>query len=322
MGDERQGRIFARAAAASIAGIKGAFGTILFLLAIVVPVSFAVAILDWLGVLSRLADLMGPLMGVFGLPGSAALVFITSAFLNIYSAIAVAMSMVLDMRSATILAIMCLTAHNLFVETAVMKKTGSSALKMVLLRIGFAFAAAFVFNLLLPEYLRSVPFSAHDVPAGKPEFLDLLVGWGSSTMWLALKIALIVLGVSLVQRLLEEFKAAGFLSRLFAPVMRLFGLPGGSSFLWIVINVVGYAYGAGIIEGQVEAGKMKPRDADLFNHHAGVCHSLIEDTVLFAAVGVPLFWITLPRLVLALLSVWIERGRRHFFRRSFRVGTV
>jgi hypothetical protein len=89
-----------------------------------------------------------------------------------------------------------------------------------------------------------------------------------------------------------------------------------------VINIVGYAYGAGIIEGQVKAGSMKPQEADLFNHHAAVCHSLMEDTVLFLAFGVPLFWITLPRLVLALLAVWLERARRRIFRRSFRVGTV
>jgi hypothetical protein len=146
--------------------------------------------------------------------------------------------------------------------------------------------------------------------------------WGRSTLALALKIAIIVLGITIAQRLLEEFKAMEALSRVFAPVVRLFGLPAGSSFLWIVINVVGYAYGAGIIEEQIEAGKMKPREADLFNHHAALCHSLVEDTILFAAVGVPLFWITVPRFVLALVCVWAERARRRIVRRSFRVGTV
>ena len=77
-----------------------------------------------------------PIMGLVGLPGDAALVFISSVFLNIYSA---DRRSLLDVPStcgsATILAIMCLTAHNLIVETAVMKKTGSSGSKMVFLRI-------------------------------------------------------------------------------------------------------------------------------------------------------------------------------------------
>jgi hypothetical protein len=322
MEDHRQRSISARAAQAGVAGIKGAAGTILFLLSIVVPISFAVTLLDWLGALSWIARFMEPLMQIVGLPGTAALVFISSAFLNIYSALAVAFSTSLDMRSATILAIMCLIAHNLFVETAVMKKTGSSGLKMVFLRILFAIAAAYAYNLVLPEYLSSVPFSSSVDSVARPEFLGMLADWGWSTLGLALKIVLIVLGITVAQRLFEEFGVMDFLSRLFAPVMRLFGLPKQSSFLWIVINVVGYAYGAGIIEEQVKSGNMKPHEADLFNHHAGVCHSLIEDTILFAAVGVPLFWITVPRLILALFSVWFERARRHFFRRSFRVGTV
>jgi hypothetical protein len=312
--------IAARILGALGSGAKGALRTIWFLLRIILPVTLAVALLDWLGALAWIARILSPVMGLVGLPGEAALVFISSIFLNIYSALAVASAMALDMRSATILAIMCLTAHNLIVETAVMKKTGSSGSKMAALRVGVALAAAFAFNLLLPHSLASVPFSQAAV-AARPDFLGMLAAWGLSTGKLAIKIVIIVFAVMIAQRLLEEFKVMDFLSRFFAPVMRVFGLPREASFLWIVVNVVGYAYGAGIIEGQVKDGKMKPQEADLFNHHAGLCHSLLEDTVLFLAVGVGLFWITVPRLILAFLAVWLERARRRFFRRSFRVGT-
>jgi hypothetical protein len=321
MEDNQPRSIITRVAGAIGSGIKGALRTIWFLLRLVVPVSLAVALLDWLGVLAWISRLLAPVMSLIGLPGEAALVFISSIFLNIYSALAVASTMVLDMRSATILAIMCLTAHNVIVETAVMKKTGSSGSKMVFLRVLVAFVAAFAFNLLLPVALSSIPFSVA-TSASQPDFLGLLAAWGISTGKLALKIVLIVLAVMIVQRLLEEFKVMDFLSQFFAPVMRIFGLPREASFLWIVINIVGYSYGAGIVEEQIKAGKMKPKDADLFNHHAGICHSLLEDTVLFLAVGVSLFWITLPRLILAFIVVWLERARRRFFRRSFRVGTV
>jgi hypothetical protein len=310
----------ARAAGALRSGAEGALRTIWFLLRIVVPVTLAVALLDWCGALAWIARLMAPMMGLVGLPGEASLVFISSVFLNIYSAIAVALTMQLDMRSITILAIMCLTAHNLVVETAVMKKTGSSGLKMAILRVAVAFLAAYAFNLLLPASLSALPFSSAQAGT-RPEFLGMLGAWGLATAKLALKIVLIVLSVMVAQRLLEEFKVTDALSRLFAPFMRLFGLPREASFLWIVINIVGYAYGAGIVEEQVGAGKMKPQEADLFNHHAGICHSLLEDTVLFLSIGVSLFWITVPRLVLAVAVVWIERARRRLQMHSFRVGT-
>ena len=90
----------------------------------------------------------------------------------------------------------------------------------------------------------------------------------------------------------------------------------------IIINIVGYSYGAGIIKAEYEAGKMKKQDGDLFNHHAAICHSLMEDTILYAALGVGVFWLTVPRLLMAAAVVWIERFRRSHFKKSFRVGTV
>jgi hypothetical protein len=298
-------------------GVKGGLKTTWFLVKVIVPVTLAVAILGWCGALAVIARFCAPVMGFIGLPGDASLVFISSIFLNIYSAIAVAGSIGLDMRQFTIIAIMCLTAHNLIVETAVMKKTGSSATKMVVIRIVAAILAAKVFSLVLPAGLASLPFSSPS-PGAKQDFLAMLAGWGLSTLKLVAKIFVIVMSIMVVQRLLEELKVMDFLSKLFSPVMKFFGLPANSSFLWIVINIVGYAYGAGIVTEQIESGKMKPQEGDLFNHHAGMCHSLLEDTTLFAVLGVSLFWITVPRLVMATALVWLERLRRHYVRRSFR----
>jgi hypothetical protein len=130
----------------------------------------------------------------------------------------------------------------------------------------------------------------------------------------------LVCSIMIAQRLMEECKVTNFLSRLLSPLMRIFGLSDENSFIWIVANVAGYAYGAAVIMDRVNNGKMKPRDADLFNHHTCLLHSLFEDTILYLAIGVPLFWLTVPRLIAATVVVWVERIRRHHFRRSFKVG--
>lgn len=301
-------------------GARKALGTIVFLLRIIIPVTFAVAILDWSGALAAIAALLAPLMRLIGLPGEAALVFVSSMLLNIYSAMAVAGSLNLDLREATILAMMCLTAHNLIVETTVMRKTGSRALKMVLLRVGVALLAGWVYSLTLPAGLSSSAFSVA-ASAERPTFTGMIAAWLLSTGRIALKISLIVLGIMVLQRLLEEFRLLDALSRALAPLMRLLGLPERASFLWIVINVVGYAYGGGIVIERIGEGKLSPQEGDLFNHHAGICHSLLEDSALYIAVGIPFLWITVPRLLLAVAVVWLERFRRHYFRRSFRAGT-
>jgi hypothetical protein len=319
--DEAPGKVSHRAGKAAVAGVRAGLGTILFLLRIVVPVSLLVALLDWSGILEKIAEFVAPAMALLGLPGEAALVVLSSALLNIYSAIAVAGALQLNLHDATILAFISLTAHNLIVETAVMRKTGSSGFKMVVLRLGIAVLGALALNLILPTELRNLPFSAA-VSAAKLDFIPMLVAWSISTGILTLKIVIIVLVIMMCQKLLEEFHVLNRLSRGLAPLMRFFGLPASSSFLWIVINVVGYAYGAGIVAKQIEGGDMKLQEGDLFNHHAGICHSLLEDTALYLVVGIPFIWITIPRLVLAVAVVWLERARRHYFRRSFRAGVT
>ncbi len=298
-------------------GIKTAF----LLAKIMVPVSLGVALLKWSGLLAWVAGFLAPAMGLLGLPGEAAFVLVSSALLTNYSAIAVIETLPLTMREITILAIMCLTAHNLVVETAIMKKSGSSALKMVVMRIGWAIAAGYVFNLVLPAD-KAAAITLKSTEMAAVAFLPMLTAWSLSTLRLVVKIIVLVLLIMIGQRLMEEFSIMDFLSKITAPAMRVFGLPHNASFLWIILNVVGYAYGAGIIMERVKDGKMKPQEADLVNHHACVCHSLLEDSILYVAIGVPLFWITVPRVAMALVVVWFERIRRHHFRRSFKVGTA
>jgi len=52
---------------------------------------------------------------------------------------------------------------------------------------------------------------------------------------------------------------------------------------------------------------MKKEDADLLNHHIAVSHSQLEDPMLFAAIGVPLGWMIVPRLILGIVVVWLRR---------------
>jgi spore maturation protein SpmB len=286
-----------------------------------VPTSLVVALLGWSGILQVVAGILSPLMRLIGLPGQAALVCLSSALLNIYSAIAVMGSLSLSLRDATILALMCLTAHNLIVETTVMKSAGSSALKMVLLRLGGSILFGLILNLLLPQSMAETVFSA-GIGVEQKAFWAMMGGWGIATVKLVVKVTVYVVAIMLTQSIFQEFKIIDFLSRLLSPFMKIFGLPSEASFMWIVINIVGYAYGAGIIKAEYEAGKMKKQDGDLFNHHAAICHSLMEDTILYAALGIGVFWLTVPRLLMAAAVVWIERFRRSHFKKSFRVGTV
>ncbi|MFP3041384.1 transporter [Treponema primitia] len=317
------------AAEAGRKALKPAFTTARFLLYIMIPVSFAVLILDYSGALYYIGRFLGPMMHYLGLPGEAALVLISSIFVNIYSALAVIGTLDLTGRELTILAVMCYLAHNFFVECAVMQKTGSSMVKMVFLRLFSAILAGWVLHFILPAELgRPVHGAAaaeagsvgiHSIGlnlAGLPAVLKV---WLIETLINILRIFLIVLGIMFVQKLLDEFGIMRLLGRFMAPLMNVFGLPEHTGYLWMVVTVVGLAYGSAVLIEEVEIGAVSKTDADLFNHYAGLSHSHLEDTLLFMAIGVPFFWAAIPRFVLGTLAVWLERLRRYLVMRSYQV---
>ena len=122
----------------------------LWLLKIILPVSLFVRFLQYSGALSYFAEFLNPLFNLIGLPGETAIVFLTSIFLPLYASIAVMTSLTITLREATILTLMCLLSHNLLVESAVQKKTGSSFWWMTTLRILMSIVVAFVLNKIMP----------------------------------------------------------------------------------------------------------------------------------------------------------------------------
>ena len=319
--------VIRRAASAATASVGPAVRTTRFLVAVMVPVSLAVAFLNESGILHLLASRIDPAMGFIGLPGESSLVFLSSILLSNYSAIAVIGTLDLTAREITILAVMCLIAHNLIVECAIMKKTGSSVMKMAILRISTALAAAYLLNRVLPGQSAAPTTTAIRNAGGMlgitmARVPDILSAWALDSGLLVLQIVVLVSLLMLVQKLMEEFGLVTLLGKFMKPLMMVFGLPISTSFLWIVSNVIGLAYGSAIMIERADSGKIPLTDADLFNHHAGISHSLMEDTLLYAAIGVPLFWLLIPRIILAIAVVWLERLRRILFRRSFRVGTA
>ncbi|MFQ3546728.1 MAG: nucleoside recognition domain-containing protein [Termitinemataceae bacterium] len=344
---------------------KPALQTIRFLLSVMIPVSLGVLVLEKTGLLAMAAQILDPAMHILGLPGESSLVLVSAMLLNIYSAIAVIGTLHMTLREITIVAVMCLIAHNLIIESAVMRKTGSSITKMVFLRIFAAILAGFLLNYILPktfgaskaEMLQTAPvapavavpvdtamsdtalsstapsetFVGSTVPESSnppgshmlySDMFLLVQNWLMQMGKLMLKIASIVSALMFLQKLLEEFGILELIGKLLGPFMRCIGLPTSTGFLWIVANVVGLAYGSAIMIERVDTGKLSLSEGDLFNHHVGISHSLLEDTLLFMAIGVPLFWALVPRFLLAVSIVWVERVRIVLFRRSFKVGTL
>ena len=286
----------------------------LFLLKMILPISLTVRLLDYYGILAFLAQYLTPIFQHIGLSGNTAIVFLTSMFLPLYAPIAIVTSMAITMREATILALMCLVSHNLLVETAIQKSTGSSFIKMFVMRVSMSFVIAFVLNSIMPHE----GFKAWMVTtslAKTDSIFQVLELWFFSSIKLSLLIISIITALMLVQRLLLEYKLLEPFAKSLSPLMKLFGLPKAVGFSWIVGNVVGLAYGGAIMIEEVKEGRLSTKDSDLLNHHLAINHSMVEDNLLFIVLGISAWWIILTRLVFAFIVVWSQRTFLHLRQR-------
>lgn len=284
--------------------------TALWLLKLTVPVAFAVFLLDYLGVLAFVARHTESLFALFGLSGKASIILITSVFVNIYSVIAVMATLDMPVREGLILANMCLIAHSLIVETGIQRKTGSSVWRIVTLRLGTAFLAAWLLNLVMPHFEGTIRAGA---AISREGFVADFLIWLKSITITSIKIVVLVNLLLILQKFLHGIGLLQWLVKPFHPLLLMMGLPKNTGFLWIVANTLGLSYGGAVMISQSEEGRLTRREADLLNHHIAISHSQLEDTLLFAAIGFNIPWLMLPRFILAVVFVWARRVELYFY---------
>lgn len=88
-------------------------------------------------------------MKLVGLPGEAALPVVLASLVNVYAGIGAILPLGLDQKELTIVGAMVLMAHELPIETAVSKKTGSRVSSLVFIRIILAFVFAAIINFIM-----------------------------------------------------------------------------------------------------------------------------------------------------------------------------
>ena len=292
--------------------------TCIWLLKITIGVSVLILFMRYFKILPWLSATLGPLFNHFGLPGEAALAYVSGYFVNMYAMLAIAGSMDLTARAITILGVMSLCSHNMITETAVQGKTGANPVRVVITRTLAGFVLAFVLNLILPLSQSDIAMlggavgeseaAVAAVAAVQPLFKELAVEWCYSTLSILVKMTLLIYSLAILQRILSEFGVIRWVSKFLKPLLLLFGLPARCSFLWIIANILGIAYGGAVMMEEVRAGKLSLRDIKLVNQHIGISHSNLEDLTLVASIG-GIWWVMLlSRWAGSFILVWGYRA--------------
>lgn len=284
-------------------GLKVGLQTTWTLGKIIFPITLIVTILSYTPVMEWLTNNLSPLMGYIGLSGEAAIPLVLGNFLNLYAGIGAILTIDLTVKEVFILAVMLSFSHNLFVESAVAKGVGVKIWIVFLIRIGLALFSAWLIHLFwqggseLASY-GLVPSNSGEAPTGWGGII--FEGMESAALGI-FQLALIVIPMMVIIQVMKDLKWIDIFSKWMSPFTRMLGLRENTSTTLVAGLVFGIAYGAGVMIQAVKEDGVSKKDVYLIMIFLVACHSVVEDTLIFAPLGIPLLPLLLLRVISAIV---------------------
>ncbi|MBE5781140.1 MAG: hypothetical protein E7328_04895 [Clostridiales bacterium] len=113
-----------------------------------IPSIFLIRLLVNLGAMDAIASFMAPVMGLFGMPGEAALALLMGQ-VGLAAGLGAAVGMGLTAKQLTVLAVFYSFCHSLVIETGVLGGTGCKPWFVAIVRVTTAVIMSMVTNLIL-----------------------------------------------------------------------------------------------------------------------------------------------------------------------------
>ncbi|WNB92793.1 nucleoside recognition domain-containing protein [Bacillus sp. NEB1478] len=299
----------------TLAGLKTTWtlGKIIF------PVTLIITILSHTPVMDWIITAISPAMKWIGLPGEAAIPLVLGNFLNLYAGIGGILTLdSLSVQDVFILAVMLSFSHNLFIESSVAASVGIKLWVILLVRVGLALIAAFLINVLWDGGAEKAQYGFISKPDALPN------GWGEITLAALEKAALGILQIALIviplMIIMQYLKDTGWLNRFsnwMAPAMKLLGMKPNTSMTMAAGLTIGLAYGAGVMLQAAKEDGVSKRDLYLAFIFLVSCHAVVEDTLIFVPLGIPVLPLLVIRLVTAIFLtmlvafVWNQLERKN-----------
>jgi Fe2+ transport system protein B len=300
-----------------VAGIEKGWSGYVWLLRILIPISFLTVLLDYSGLIRQMDFLLAPIMKLISMPAAAAIPLVVGMLTGIYGGIAAMIVLPFSVNQMTLIAVFLLISHNLVQEGMVQGKSGLNPLKATVIRL----AASIVTVIAVAQFLdlqSSTSIAIVPDPQLQKTLWDVIQKWGISTFFLSIKIFLIVMALMIALCLMKAFDIIPFLVKILKPFLKIMGLDERVGLLWLTAVVFGIAYGAAVIVEEAKDGNFSAEELERLHISIGINHSMVEDPTLFASLGISIFWLWIPRLLTAIIAVylfdtlkkWSNRGNR------------
>lgn len=285
-------------------GLKAGLSTTWTLGKVIFPVTILVSILQHTPVMNWIIQFIRPFMGLFGLSGEAAIPLVLGNVLNLYAGIAAILTLDLPVKEVFILAVMLSFCHNLIIESTVAAKVGLRVSVILLVRISLAVISAIVIHLVWQgghepaQYGLLTAAQTADVPSSW--YMIVLLALQKAVLGVV-QLACIVIPLMIIIQFMRDLGWLHTLSKWLSPFTRMLGMKENTSMTMVAGLTIGLAYGAGVMMKAVEEDGVSKKDLTLAFIFLVACHAVVEDTLIFIPLGIPVWPLLVIRLISAIL---------------------
>ncbi len=287
--------------------LTDALHTSITLFKIIVPISLATRFLQHWGIVDHLGEFLAPLMELVGLPGPVALVWASAMVTNIYGGLVVFASLgpelELTVAQVSVLGTMILLAHGLPVEALIARRAGARLWATLTVRIMGALLIGWLLNniYLASGYLQQPNRTVLTPPAVEATWN----AWVLAELRNMVLIFLVILALLTLLAIFRKIGVINLISKLLAPLLNLLGISREAAPVTIIGMTLGLAYGGGLIIREAESGKLSARDLFASITLMGLCHSIIEDTMLVMIMGSHISAVFWFRILFSLVFIYL-----------------
>ena len=118
-------------------------------------------------------------------------------------------------------------------------------------------------------------------------------------------IMVILLPLMLVLEIFKDAKVLDKAANIIQPIMKFFSLPKEGAYPLLAGVLFGISYGSGVILSISRENKLDQGHLLLIGVFLAVCHGIIEDPLIFAAIGANWWVLMSSRIIVGLVSMFI-----------------
>lgn len=289
------------------------FNVTFTLFKVMIPVLIVIKIVEDLGGIVLLSELLGPPMQTVGLPDSMGLVWATTLLTNIYAGLIVLITIddTLTVAQASVLGSMMLLAHSLPIEATIAKKAGVSLWVTLTLRIGGSLLLAWLLHLTY-QLTDSLNQPAKMLWSPEVSVESGYLDWAMNQLQNLVMVFFVISILLFTLKILKILGIEKLMAIILKPFLRLLGISQEATNITIIGATLGLSFGGGLLIHEAQKGHVAARDVFTSIMLLNLLHSLIEDTLLILLMGADfntIFWgrLLFSFIIIAVLAATIRK---------------